>query len=274
MVDEKELRFRKGKDKYIWCKVRLSRIIDKYSQCTRVIGVVVDIDKEKRKNEELKNRAQKDLLTGLYNKITAEDLVREYIENEGKNLKSALFIIDIDDFKGINDNLGHLFGEEVLNDISSKFINIFRADDNLYCSNTFEWCNDGIAPEISNLKKVSYNLFDYYKQNFNDRGIFYCKDISSLDDGLYKILKVQGIVSMLQCAILDEGDFSGYVGFDECNENRFCTKEEIESLTFINVWTSANASYIEWNEEKSACLMCCNDITKYKEDESKSEPNC
>lgn len=542
---EKELRFRKGEDKYIWCKVRLSSIIDKYSQCTRVIGVVVDIDKEKRKNEELKNRAQRDLLTGLYNKITAEDLVREYIENEGKNLKSALFIIDIDDFKGINDNLGHLFGDAVLNDISSKFINIFReddiigriggdefliflknlpsekvlkkkadelinlfrrsftgknkdykisgsigiaiypdngknfkeifkcadnalyfakgkgkdcyciyennskiidneliktktfnsvlggeenideayktkstfrqnfseyifrilyesrdvdtavnfilelvgktydvsrayifenSDDNLYCSNTFEWCNDGIEPEISNLKKVSYSLFDDYKQNFNDRGIFYCKDISSLDDGLYKILKVQGIVSMLQCAILDEGEFSGYVGFDECNGNRFWTKEEIESLTFIseilsiflikkrkedklinsyktikavmdnlnswtyvinkntyellfinqktlsiapnteinqlcykafwnrdkpcevcpmhelseeksfctielyndnlNVWTSANASYIEWNEEKSACLMCCNDITKYKENESKSEPNC
>ncbi|MCC0635679.1 MULTISPECIES: hypothetical protein [unclassified Clostridioides] len=46
-------------------------------------------------------------------------------------------------------------------------------------------------------------------------------------------MKVQWIESMSQCTILDEGEFSGYVGFDECNGNRFWTKEEIESLTFI-----------------------------------------
>ncbi|MFN1844965.1 GGDEF domain-containing protein [Clostridioides difficile] len=38
-------------------------------------------------------------------------------------------IIDIDDFKGINDNLGHLYGDAVLSEIANDLINLFRATD-------------------------------------------------------------------------------------------------------------------------------------------------
>lgn len=39
---------------------------------------------------------------------------------------------------------------------------------------------------------------------------------------------------MLQCAILNDGKFKGYVGFDECRDYRLWTKEEIGTLTFIS----------------------------------------
>lgn len=38
-------------------------------------------------------------------------------------------IIDIDDFKGINDNLGHLYGDAVLSEVANDLINLFRATD-------------------------------------------------------------------------------------------------------------------------------------------------
>ncbi len=38
-------------------------------------------------------------------------------------------IIDIDDFKGINDNLGHLYGDVVLSEVANDLTNLFRATD-------------------------------------------------------------------------------------------------------------------------------------------------
>lgn len=104
-------------------------------------------------------------------------------------------------------------------DVSRAYI--FESDqDKARCSNTFEWCGDGVTPQIDILQDIAYvdELGDYLK-NFNEQGIFYCHDIESLHPDVYEVLKPQGIRSMLQCAMLDEGEFVGYVGFDECREN-------------------------------------------------------
>lgn len=48
------------------------------------------------------------------------------------------------------------------------------------------------------------------------------------------MLEPQGIKSMLQCAIKDNGKFKGYVGFDDCKVKRFWTKDQINALSFIS----------------------------------------
>lgn len=109
-------------------------------------------------------------------------------------------------------------------------------EDGTICSNTFEWCSSGIEPEIDKLKNVSYeeDLGGCYRDNFNDDNIFYCHDVSTLISAQREILEMQGIKSMLQCAIMDEGKFKGYIGFDECRSNRFWTQEQIDALAFIS----------------------------------------
>lgn len=111
-----------------------------------------------------------------------------------------------------------------------------NSDDDLYCQNTFEWCNEGIKPEMMNLQHVSYekDLADLYTKNFNRNDVFYCRDIKELPKKQYDILAPQGIKAMLQCAIRDSGKFKGYVGFDECSSNRFWTQEQIHALSFIS----------------------------------------
>lgn len=63
----------------------------------------------------LNEQAKNDSLTGLYNQKTFQSLLKDSIE-KAKNLKSpmSLAIIDIDDFKEINDTFGHLEGDQVL----------------------------------------------------------------------------------------------------------------------------------------------------------------
>lgn len=109
-------------------------------------------------------------------------------------------------------------------------------EDGTICSNTFEWCSSGIEPEIDKLKNVSYeeDLGGCYRDNFNDDNIFYCHDVKTLIPAQRELLEMQGIKSMLQCAIMDEGKFRGYIGFDECRGNRFWTQDQIDALAFIS----------------------------------------
>ena len=109
-----------------------------------------------------------------------------------------------------------------------------NSPDNKYCSNTYEWCNTGIEPEIQHLQDVSYETdIPDYDKNFDEHGIFYCPDIDVLPQNLYDILAPQGIKSILHCAIRDKGVFRGYVGFDECVTPRVWTQEQIDLLTYF-----------------------------------------
>jgi len=126
-------------------------------------------------------------------------------------------------------------------DLVGKKMNVSRvyvfenSDDNRYCSNTYEWCNEGIQPEIQNLQNISYETdIAGYKDMYNEDGIFYCPDINTLPPNIHDILEPQGIKSLLHCAIREKGQFRGYIGFDECVNNRMWTKEQIEALNFLS----------------------------------------
>lgn len=125
---EAEIRIKKNSGVYIWCKIRITAIFDTNGDIYKAIGVIVNIDKEKKESEELLFKAQTDSLTGLYNKGTAEAMIEDYIQYENNNAKGALYLIDMDNFKSINDNLGHLAGDFVLTNMSSMLLDIFKED--------------------------------------------------------------------------------------------------------------------------------------------------
>lgn len=111
---------------------------------------------------------------------------------------------------------------------------IFEDDpDGLYTENTFEWCNEGIDPQIQNLKNVCYaENAPEYSHNFDKNGIFFCSDVSGLGEEQRALMEGQNIKSMLQCALYNNGRFVGFVGFDECKEHRLWSREQIEVLSF------------------------------------------
>lgn len=126
---EDALRIWKQPGGYVWCRVCLTAIWDKGGRPCRAVGVMLNIDREKREMQRIRDRAEHDSLTGLYNKGATEQKIRSFLENEGKKGVHALLIIDIDNFKTINDSQGHLFGDSVLASIAAVIGACFRITD-------------------------------------------------------------------------------------------------------------------------------------------------
>lgn len=107
------------------------------------------------------------------------------------------------------------------------------ADDGLFTSNTFEWCNEGVIPQISMLQNISYESLDNYIENFNEEGIFYMPDIDKASSNIQKILEPQAVKSMLQFSILKSGKFVGFIGLDQCGFTRTPSPKELSDIRNI-----------------------------------------
>jgi len=81
---------------------------------------------EEEKN--LRKKAELDLLTGLYNKITTEERIGKQLA-AGPNILCAFFLIDIDNFKKVNDTRGHVVGDHVLKAVADLISSYFRTGD-------------------------------------------------------------------------------------------------------------------------------------------------
>ena len=82
-----------------------------------------------KESRELQDKAETDLLTGLLNKIATEKHIEDYLEGEGKDKEALIFVLDIDNFKKINDTMGHAFGDEVLSTLGKRIKGEFRISD-------------------------------------------------------------------------------------------------------------------------------------------------
>lgn len=123
---EADVRICKSTGEFIWCRVQVMGILDQNQICTKAIGKITDIDSQMQELVKLKEEVQRDPFTQLYNKVATETLVRKAISS-GHN--GALFMIDVDNFKRINDGLGHAFGDTVLLTLATRLQNLFRRSD-------------------------------------------------------------------------------------------------------------------------------------------------
>ncbi len=388
-----DLRISDSEGRYLWSRIRAISKAENGEKPTSIIGVVYDIDDLKKNVLDMEQKVQQDVLTKLLNKESTKQAVSEYLENMADGTKAAVLMLDLDNFKAINDTYGHLYGDSVLNQIGSTLRNLFRSwdvigriggdeflvllkdvpytevvkercallvetfrkyfndlmpglnvsmsvgcvlipehgktwaevyrnadialyaskykgkcqysvyspgdalpkagipntridsneqsvvtdesfmrfafhnlytsqdvektievllahigirfnvsrvyvfennDANTHCSNTFEWCNVGIEPEIDNLQNVSYETdAPDWPSYFDENGLVYCPDVTKLTPELRAILEPQGIKSLLHCAIMYDGVFRGYIGFDECNANHMWTQNQVELLQFF-----------------------------------------
>ena len=82
-----------------------------------------------RRNLQLKHAAQTDALTGAYNKKNTEEKINQLLHNLTDKGRHAFLIIDIDNFKHINDTYGHAVGDSVLKEFGKLLQNYFREND-------------------------------------------------------------------------------------------------------------------------------------------------
>ena len=98
-----------------------------------VLHTIYDVTEKKRYQQKIEKQANNDFLTGLYNRMRCEQDLKRYID-ETKELggEGALLYIDLDDFKHINDGLGHQYGDILLKAISSSIQQIVGIENNCY----------------------------------------------------------------------------------------------------------------------------------------------
>lgn len=111
-----------------WMELTAHVFWERYSDNRYALVYLRNIDSEKKK--ELKNEmaATRDHLTGIYNRGAFEAEVEKHMMSEECE-DSMLIILDIDDFKKINDSYGHLEGDRVLKQLSDALMETFRKKD-------------------------------------------------------------------------------------------------------------------------------------------------
>ena len=91
-------------------------------------SIGLDITDERRQIEKLQHKAEKDALTGIYNRDAAETQIKEFLA-ENPQAMAALFMIDTDNFKHINDTHGHMTGDVVLSEMAAGMKKMIRGTD-------------------------------------------------------------------------------------------------------------------------------------------------
>jgi diguanylate cyclase (GGDEF)-like protein/PAS domain S-box-containing protein len=113
--------------RYITCK-RIN--IDDAAGAPRyIINVVDDVTERRDANEKIAHLAHYDALTDLPNRVLFRERIERELVRAREGRKFALFYIDIDEFKGINDSLGHHVGDELLKTVASRIRACIKPDD-------------------------------------------------------------------------------------------------------------------------------------------------
>ncbi|MBQ7186077.1 MAG: GGDEF domain-containing protein [Ruminococcus sp.] len=135
----------------------------------------------------LDNKARIDLLTGILNKLSFEEYAGSCLANSLETERHALIILDIDNFKGVNDTLGHAYGDKVLKKTGEILRSTFSDDDYLGRIGGDEFC-------------VLVNARFDTKEKFDAFLLEKCKALSSAyhnyysgRDGSYKISASIGV---------------------------------------------------------------------------------
>lgn len=201
-----EVKIRNYKSKDLWIKIKGENIKDEKGQIVGFIGCLNDITREKKLEVELERLVSYDELTGLNNKKNFKRIINEEIRNHIRLKKRGAFImINLDNFKFINDSCGHEAGDLYLIEFSNKLKKLVR-DEKYACRfsvdefivflpyiNSIEEIND-FTRKIMSLFENSYIISDkniYTTTSigvslFPDDGQSFESLLKSADSALYK----------------------------------------------------------------------------------------
>lgn len=97
-----------------WYRIHRHFEYNKDGKLVRIFGTICNIEDEKRHENELKQKIEMDPVLKIYNRNAAVDRINKYLQDNPDRRDYALLVMDIDDFKSVNDTYGHLYGDAVI----------------------------------------------------------------------------------------------------------------------------------------------------------------
>lgn len=195
---------------FIWVLMRTATLHDKDGKPLKVVGVMVDIDRAKKSEQQLTERASYDALTELYNRETIESQIDNEISlSAARKSEMAVLFIDVDDFKHYNDNYSHATGDQVLRFVAKTiqsvvgdfgFAGRYGGDEFIACIRNAEINNpanvaqqiisrldEGFDADIGERLTVSVSIgIAVIKDDYNTRVEYL---IGKADDAMYSVKK-------------------------------------------------------------------------------------
>jgi diguanylate cyclase (GGDEF)-like protein len=113
---------------WLWYQIHCTSIYDEFGHKSKIIGAFHNIESIKKNEEQLKNKIEIDLLSKVYTRAAAIEKINLQLSKKS-NTEQALFIIDLDDFKSINDTYGHLYGDAIISMVAGCIKSGFNSDD-------------------------------------------------------------------------------------------------------------------------------------------------
>ncbi|MGN0642477.1 MAG: EAL domain-containing protein [Huintestinicola sp.] len=123
-----DLRAYTDHDRYMWLRYIGRAVTDENGKAVCSVGITLDIDKEMRSKELERHADNSDALTGCLTLPAAEKEIKKYLEQSPDGAMNMLVIIDIDNFKYVNDAWGHVYGDYILELCAEKLKKTFTSD--------------------------------------------------------------------------------------------------------------------------------------------------
>lgn len=112
-----------------WVRYQMAVIHSRENRPCRIIGRVLDNNEQKQRELKYRRKSQIDELTGIYNRSAARKAIRRLLAGDSCKSGCMLLCIDVDNFKQVNDQFGHPFGDQVLIYIAKRMKSFFREND-------------------------------------------------------------------------------------------------------------------------------------------------
>lgn len=151
---------------YRWYEIEFNLLTDEDNNALGYVGSIHDIDELKASTLEFKNKSQHDSLTGLYNNASIKEIIEDYFQRSGKEKTNALIILDLDDFKNVNDTYGHRFGDRVIKAAADTLNNTFGENDltaRIGGDEFLVFCKDFL--DMSSVNEKVKKMFDNFAEN-------------------------------------------------------------------------------------------------------------
>ena len=124
-----EFRYKGYDNEYFWCRLSGSNVYAEDGSPVKFIGSISNVNSQVIHELKLKELAELDKLTKLLNKTSIESKIKKYLKESVNGKLCAFIIIDLDNFKSINDYLGHMMGDMAIKDAAKKLSLVFSEKD-------------------------------------------------------------------------------------------------------------------------------------------------
>ena len=172
-----------GSQEYRWKSAIEHIYMDDRDGTLRAMWFISDITEKRVHLERLEQMAEEDSLTGMLNKSCTEksiDGALAALPNAG-----TLFMIDLDNFKNVNDMMGHLFGDAVLTAVADALRNVFEEED--------------IKGRIGGDEFIVFSQKIRSREDAEAKAESVCKALSAIHGSYFNMLKLSASIGAAVC---------------------------------------------------------------------------